>query len=54
VEPAGTGSHITVTVDRRPATLRGRFVGLLLVFVGRRALRGATEQVLTKLGQPTG
>jgi hypothetical protein len=49
VEPSGTGSHIQVTVDRRPATLRGRFVAVLLVLAGRRALRGATQQVLRKL-----
>jgi hypothetical protein len=52
VEPAGTGSHIRVTVDRRPATLRGRLVAALLVFAGRTALRRATEQVLRKLEQP--
>jgi len=52
VEPAGTGSHIQVTVERRPATLRGRLVAVLLVVAGRRALRGATEQVLRKLDQP--
>lgn len=49
VEPAGAGSHIQVTVDRRPATLRGRLVAGLLVVAGRRALRGATEKVLGKL-----
>jgi hypothetical protein len=53
VEPTDTGSHIQVTVDRRPATLRGRLVAVLLVFAGRRALRRATEQVLRKLDQPT-
>ena len=53
IEPAGTGSHIRVTVDRRPATLRGRLLGLLLMVAGRRALRGATEQVLHKLDHPT-
>lgn len=53
VEPTETGSHIQVTVDRRPATLRGRLVAVLLVFAGRRALRRATEQVLRKLDQPT-
>jgi hypothetical protein len=52
VEPAGTGSHIRVTVDRRPATLRGRLVSVLLVIAGRQALRNATEQVLRKLAQP--
>jgi len=49
VEPSGAGSHIHVTVDRRPATLRGRLVAVLLVIAGRRALRSATEQVLRKL-----
>jgi hypothetical protein len=49
VEPAGAGSHITVTVDRRPANLRGRVVAGLLVVAGRRALRGATEKVLRTL-----
>jgi hypothetical protein len=53
VEPTDTGSHIQVTVDRRPATLRGRLLAVLLAFAGRRALRGATEQVLLKLDQPT-
>jgi hypothetical protein len=53
VEPTGTGSRINVTVDRRPATFRGRLVAVLLVIAGRRALRGATEQVLRKLDQPT-
>jgi hypothetical protein len=52
VEPAGTGSHIKVTVDRRPANLRGRLVALLLLVAGKQALRGATEQVLRKLQQP--
>jgi hypothetical protein len=52
VEPAGTGSHIRVTVDRRPATLRGRLVAVLLVLAGRPALRRATEQVLRKLERP--
>ena len=54
VEPAGTGSHIRVSVDRRPATLRGRLVAVLLVLAGRPALRRATEQVLRKLEQPAG
>jgi hypothetical protein len=49
VEPAGAGSHITVTADRRPANLRGRVVAGLLVVAGRRALRGATEKVLRTL-----
>jgi hypothetical protein len=53
VEPADTGSHIQVTVDRRPANLRGRLLAALLAIAGRRALRGATEQVLRKLDQPT-
>jgi hypothetical protein len=53
VEPAGIGSHIQVTVDRRPATLRGRLIAVLLVFAGRRALRGSTRRVLRKLEQPT-
>jgi hypothetical protein len=51
VEPTGTGSTIHVTVDRRPASLKGRLIAVLLVFAGRRALRGATEQVLRKLDQ---
>jgi hypothetical protein len=38
-----------VTVDRRPATLRGRVVAFLLVIAGRRALKSATQQVLRKL-----
>jgi hypothetical protein len=45
VEPG----HIQVTVDRRPATFRGRVVAFLLVIAGRRALKSATEQVLRKL-----
>jgi hypothetical protein len=49
VEPTGSGSHIRVTVDRRPANLRGRLVAVLLVLAGRRVLRGATEGVLRKL-----
>jgi hypothetical protein len=52
VEPAGTGSHIRVTVDRRPSSVRGRLVAVLLVIAGRRVLRQATEQVLRKLDQP--
>jgi len=52
VEPTDTGSHIQVTVDRRPSTLRGRLIAVLLVFAGRRALRGATQQVLRKLDRP--
>jgi hypothetical protein len=54
VEPAGTGSHIRVTVERRPATLRGRVVAALLVVAGRRALRNATEQVLRRLATSGG
>jgi hypothetical protein len=53
VEPKGAGSRIHVTVDRRPATLRGRLVAVLLVLAGRTALRRATEQVLRKLEQPS-
>jgi len=45
VEPG----RIHVTVDRRPATLRGRVVAFLLVIAGRRALKSATQQVLRKL-----
>jgi hypothetical protein len=52
VAPADTGSHIHVTVDRRPATLKGRLIAVLLVLGGRRVLRQATEQVLRKLEQP--
>jgi hypothetical protein len=52
VETTGTGSHIRVTVDRRPASIRGRLVAVLLVLAGRRVLRQATEQVLRKLDQP--
>lgn len=51
IEPTETGSNIHVTVDRRPATLRGRLIAVLLMFAGRRALRGATQQVLQKLDQ---
>jgi hypothetical protein len=51
-EPTATGSRIQVTVDRRPASLRGRLIGVLLLVAGRRALRRATEQVLGKLDQP--
>ncbi|MGN9909998.1 hypothetical protein ACTMTJ_20830 [Phytohabitans sp. LJ34] len=54
VTPDGTGSHIHVTVDRRPASLKGRLIAVLLVLGGRRVLRQATEQVLRKLEQPTG
>jgi len=53
IEPTDTGSHIQVTVDRRPSTLRGRLIAVLLVFAGRRALRGATQQVLQRLDRPT-
>lgn len=53
VEPNGTGSNIHVTVDRRPATFKGRLIAVLLVLGGRRVLRQATEQVLRKLQQPT-
>jgi hypothetical protein len=52
VEPTDTGSHIHVTADRRPATLKGRLIAVLLVLGGRRVLRQATEQVLRKLQQP--
>jgi hypothetical protein len=54
VEPAGTGSHIHVTVERRPATVRGRLVAALLVIAGRSALRRATQQVLRRLEQSAG
>jgi hypothetical protein len=53
VTPTDTGSHIHVTVDRRPATLKGRLIAVLLVLGGRRVLRQATEQVLRKLAQST-
>jgi hypothetical protein len=53
VTPTGTGSHIHVTVDRRPASLKGRLIAVLLVLGGRRVLRQATEQVLRKLEQPS-
>ena len=49
VVPTDTGSHIHVTVDRRPATFKGRLIAVLLVLGGRRVLRHATEQVLRKL-----
>ena len=52
VTPAEHGSHVHVTVDRRPATLKGRLIAVLLVLGGRRVLRQATEQVLRKLQQP--
>ena len=51
VEPTGTGTRIHVTVDRRPASLKGRLIAVLLVLGGRRVLRGATEEVLRKLEQ---
>jgi hypothetical protein len=53
VEPTDSGSTIHVNVDRRPASLRGRVIAVLLLFAGRRALRGATEQVLRKLDPPS-
>jgi len=53
VMPSDTGSQIHVIVDRRPATLKGRVIAVLLVLGGRRVLRRATEQVLQKLEQST-
>ncbi|HEU5107545.1 MAG TPA: hypothetical protein VFT95_03130 [Micromonosporaceae bacterium] len=53
VSPTTAGSDIHVTVDRRPANLRGRLISVLLVLAGRRVLRRATEQVLRKLDAPT-
>jgi len=52
VTPAEHGSNVHVIVDRRPATLKGRLIAVLLVLGGRRVLRQATEQVLRKLQQP--
>jgi len=52
VAPTDNGSHIRVTVDRRPASFKGRLIAVLLVLGGRRVLRQATEQVLRKLQQP--
>jgi hypothetical protein len=49
VEPAGTGSRIHVTVDRRPNSLKGRVVGLLVALFGRRRLRADLQRVLAKL-----
>jgi Polyketide cyclase / dehydrase and lipid transport len=49
VEPAGTGSRIQVTVDRRPLTPKGRLVAALLVVLGRRVLRRDLERVLATL-----
>jgi hypothetical protein len=51
VEPDGAGSRTHVTVDRRPASFKGQLVGLLLLLGGKRVLKRATEQVLTKLEQ---
>ena len=53
VEPTGSGSTIHVSVDRRPASLRGRLIAVLLLFAGRRVLRSGTEQVLRKLDRPS-
>ncbi|MFC7483712.1 hypothetical protein ACFQX7_31975 [Luedemannella flava] len=52
VKPTDTGSHIHVTVDRRPASFKGRLIAVVLVIGGRRVLRRATEQVLQRLQQP--
>jgi hypothetical protein len=51
VEPAGAGSRVRVTVDRRPRTLRGRVVGVLLALFGRRVLRADLRRVLAKLDE---
>jgi len=49
VEPAGTGSRVHVSVDRRPLTAKGRVVAGLLVLFGRRVLRRDLQRVLAKL-----
>ncbi len=51
VEPAGTGSRIRVSVDRRPSTLKGRLVVVLLALFGRRVLRADLQRVLSKLDE---
>jgi hypothetical protein len=51
VEPAGTGSRIRVAVDRRPLTLKGRVVAVLVAVFGRRVLRADLDRVLAKLNR---
>jgi hypothetical protein len=54
VEPDGDGSRIHITVERRPANLRGRLVAALLVLAGRRVLRGQAEQALRRIEAASG
>jgi hypothetical protein len=49
VEPVGAGSRIRVTIDRRPQSLKGRLIVVLLVLFGRRVMRADLERVLAKL-----
>jgi hypothetical protein len=49
VEPAGTGSRVRVTVERRPLSVKGRVVAVLLALVGRRVLRRDLQRVLARL-----
>jgi len=53
VTPAGSGSRIHVTVERNPASLKGRLIALLLRLGGKRILRKATEDVARALERST-
>ncbi len=50
VSPAGTGSRIRVTVDRRPRTVKGRLIGVLLALFGRPVFRSDLRKVLARVG----
>jgi polyketide cyclase/dehydrase/lipid transport protein len=49
VSPAGQGSRVRVTVDRRPLTVKGRLIGWLLVVAGRPRFRSDLRKVMTRI-----
>ncbi|GIJ45217.1 hypothetical protein Val02_21030 [Virgisporangium aliadipatigenens] len=49
VTKTDSGSHVRVTVERNPASLKGRLIALLLSVGGPRPLKKATEEVARKL-----
>ncbi|HEX4705361.1 MAG TPA: SRPBCC family protein [Pseudonocardiaceae bacterium] len=49
IDPADKGSRIRVTVERHPISVKGRFIVVLLVLLGRQVMRGDLRRILAKL-----
>jgi hypothetical protein len=47
--PAGDGTRIRVTIDRRPGTVKGRLLAVPLTLIGRRIFRADLQRVLARL-----